>query len=366
METQSSSPAYYYNYTTDYDYNSTDYDNDNEPEEPCLLRDIPHAHWFLPALYSVFFLLGLLGNAMVIAVISGRRTRRADVFILNLAVSDLLFVLTLPLWASTLALGSRWPFGLHLCRASGFTIAITRCASSLLMVFMSVDRYIAVMGGQKMHPLRTQTCSVWALCTIWVVSVLTGVPALVFRQLNANGACVDSERSSFIIGLKMATILLTFVLPLAVVLFCYCSIAKRLNNYFGSKGNAITGSLKPRRGHSWLRIVSCIVVAYSLAWLPFNTINMVALVAQVRQDLSCQALNAIRQALSATAALAFANSCTNPVIYALLDAGFRRRACLALPRFLPNRCAVFLSSLHIWRLSAASGSAESGTFSGSS
>ncbi|XP_075470127.1 putative G-protein coupled receptor 25 [Ascaphus truei] len=350
-----------------YDYYNLDYDYANETRDTCPPQDLSYARWLLPTLYSAFFLLGSLGNTMVIAILSGRRSRLADTFILHLAASDLLFVLTLPLWASSLALGGRWPFGVHLCRASGFTIAVTRCASSLLMAGMSVDRYLAVVRGQKSQPLRTRTCSFGSCCAVWVVSLLSGIPSFAFRHLDDDsGACVEHEGSSLQVGLKMATILLTFILPLSVVLFCYCSVTRRLRSHFGGQQGAHVGMTRPQRGHSWLRIVFCVVAAYSLSWLPYNALSAVAAVSQLGPGLPCPTRVAIRQALSAAAALAFANSCANPLIYALLDSGFRRRAQLTLMR-LPSSCHVaLLFRLCDWSPRAASSSAKSGsTFTGS-
>lgn len=304
------------------DYDDYYYDN---ATEGCQSQELPHAHWILPTLYSIFFLVGFLGNVVVIAVVSKRSSRRADTFILNLAVSDLLFVLTLPLWASSLARGY-WPFGAFLCRASSFVIAVTRCASSSLMAVMSMDRYVAVMKGKRMNPLRTRSCSLGACCTIWAVSVLVGCPLVVVRD----SACKDSD-DRLVYTYKMVVIVLTFVLPFAVVLFCYCSMAKYLWNYFGKQMRAMASTGKPRRGHSWLRIVSCVVGAFCLSWLPYNTINTVVVISKLGMAMPCSTTVAIHQALSATAALAFANSCSNPLIYALLDAGFRHRAQQSLP-----------------------------------
>ncbi|XP_069615774.1 probable G-protein coupled receptor 25 [Ranitomeya imitator] len=319
-------------YYHDYDENKTNYDYDyydNETEGR--LQELPHTHWILPTLYSIFFLVGFFGNMVVITVVSKRSSRRADTFILNLAVSDLLFVLTLPLWASALAQGRHWIFGAFLCQASVFVIAVTRCASSLLMAVMSVDRYVAVIKGKKMHPLRTRSCSIGTCCGIWGTSILVGCPTLVSRHLNpSNPACEDSE-SSFSLGFKMVVIFLTFVLPFAVVLFCYCRMAKYLWNYFGKQVRAMRSTVKPRRGHSWLRIVSCVVGAFCFSWLPYNTVNTVLVISNLGIDISFTTKGALEQALSVTAALAFANSCSNPLIYALLDAGFRRRAHLSMP-----------------------------------
>ncbi|OCT96385.1 probable G-protein coupled receptor 25 [Xenopus laevis] len=332
------------------------YDNDTEPF--CQNENLPHGQWILPALYLFFFFFGLTGNAVVIAIVSKRSSRRADIFILNLAISDLFFVLTLPFWASSLALGGQWPFGIHLCRASGFIIAVTRCASSLLMAIMSVDRYLAVIGGHRIHPFRTRTCSMGACCIIWFISLVSGIPPLMFRHLEQM-VCVESSESVLSTGIKLATLFLTFVLPLTVVLFCYSCMAKHLWNYFGGHQNVATSKLKPRRRHSWLRIVSCVVAAYSLSWLPYNTLSAVTLVDQLGEGLSCHTLVVINQALSATAAIAFANSCTNPLIYSILDAGFRHRTKQALPRIFPMCTAVFNLSFPGWSQQSTVASTES-------
>ncbi|KAM3934888.1 putative G-protein coupled receptor 25 [Leptodactylus fuscus] len=332
------------------------YDYDNDTNE-CLYQELPHARWILPTLYSIFFLVGFLGNVVVIMVVSKRSSRRADTFILNLAVSDFLFVLTLPLWVSSLAQGY-WPFSTFLCKASGYVIAVTRCASALLMAVMSVDRYMAVIKGKKMHPLRTRSCSLGACVFIWAMSVLVGCPSVVSRYVDSkNSFCTESYNSSFFVEYKMAVMVITFLLPFAVVLFCYCRMAKYLWNYFGRQVKATTSIGKPRRGHRWLRIVSCVVGAFCLSWLPYNTVNTVRVITQLWMNTSCPTTVAIHQALTALAALAFANSCSNPLIYALLDAGFRRRAQL----FLPGLSLTFRSLLPIpgWSVPTTSMSIDS-------
>ncbi|XP_068120790.1 probable G-protein coupled receptor 25 [Hyperolius riggenbachi] len=341
-----------------YDYFDFGSGYDNGTEEDCLLQALPHARWILPTLYSIFFILGLLGNMVVIAVVSMRSSRRADTFILNLATSDLIFILTLPLWASSLAQEGYWSFGIFLCRLSSFATAVTRCSSSLLMAIMSVDRYLAVIKGTKVHPLRTRSCSILACGVIWFVSLLIGCPSLITRNLSVPGsACEDSDLFPFISGFKIAVIFLTFAFPFAVVVFCYCRMAKYLWNYFASQEGTLKSTGKPRRGHSWLRIVTCIVGVYCFSWLPFNTLNTLKAMEQFGVNMSCSSKVAINQALSAASALAFANSCTNPLIYGLLDTGFKRRAQLAMPRlFLTCRTLLPIPG---WTIATTSGSMES-------
>ena len=77
------------------------YGADNQSE--CEYEDWQSSGALIPAIYMVVFVLGTAGNGLVLWTIfrSGRdRRRAADVFIASLAVADLTFVVTLPLWAT--------------------------------------------------------------------------------------------------------------------------------------------------------------------------------------------------------------------------------------------------------------------------
>ncbi|KAM9321148.1 putative G-protein coupled receptor 25 [Gastrophryne carolinensis] len=306
------------------------YDYENE----CPSEDMPHIGWVVSTLYLLFFLVGLTGNVVVIMVLSTRSSRRADTFILNLAISDLIFVLNLPFWVPSQVQEDNWPFGDFLCRASSFALAVTRSTSCFLMAIMSVDRYLAVIKQNKAHPLRARSCSIGACCGIWLVSILLGCPSLVSRHISETNSCIDSNES-IVLDFKIAISFLTFVVPFVVVTFCYCRMARYLCSHFASQLNVLKSRGRSRRGHSWLRIVSCIVGFYCFSWLPFNTVNtLVMVMTKCDTMVDCSTKEAIQQARRVSTALAFVNSCTNPLIYALLDSGFRRQAKLSVPRAL--------------------------------
>ncbi|NXW86681.1 GPR25 protein, partial [Alopecoenas beccarii] len=114
---------------------------------------------FIPVLYSIIFLLGLVGNLYVIVLMAKRRgvKRMVDTFVLNLAVADVVFVCTLPFWVAAGARGNRWPLGEGLCKLSSYVIAVNRCSSILFLTALSVERYLVirkvldtkVMGSQR-------------------------------------------------------------------------------------------------------------------------------------------------------------------------------------------------------------------------
>lgn len=79
---------------------------------------------FIPVLYSVVFVVGVLGNGLLLGVLAqSRRTWSVtDTFILHLGVADVLLLLTLPFWAAQAVQG--WTFGTAFCKITGaiFTV----------------------------------------------------------------------------------------------------------------------------------------------------------------------------------------------------------------------------------------------------
>ncbi|KAL4613397.1 relaxin-3 receptor 1-like [Arapaima gigas] len=64
--------------------------------------------------YSALCVVGLVGNLLVLFLMKvkqGVKRSSINLFVLNLAVTDFQFVLTLPFWAADTALDFSWPFG---------------------------------------------------------------------------------------------------------------------------------------------------------------------------------------------------------------------------------------------------------------
>ncbi|XP_021492297.1 probable G-protein coupled receptor 25 [Meriones unguiculatus] len=303
--------------TTSWDYSGSGF---LDQMELCPAWDLPYRHAIIPALYLAAFAVGLPGNAFVVWLLAGRRgpRRLVDTFVLHLAAADLGFVLTLPLWAAAEALGGRWPFGAVACKLSSSALATTRCAGALLLAGMSVDRYLAVGRPPSARPLRTPRCVRAACCGAWAAAVLAGLPALLYRELQPSpdglGSRCSERPSDALQGLGLLLLLLTFALPLAVTLACYCRVSRRLPRVGRARSNS-------------LRIIVAVEGVFVGSWLPFGVLRAVFHLARLRAlPLPCSLLLALRWGLAVATCLAFVNSCANPVIYLVLDRSFRARA----------------------------------------
>lgn len=289
----------------------------------------------LSVLYYLIFLTGFLGNLFVIYVVGlkgDRGGRLVDKFVVNLALADLIFVLTLPLWAVSAGQDGRWDLGTGgdlLCKLSSYVIAVNRYSNIFFLTCMSVDRYLAVVKPVNSRRMRTGGCVQVTCAVVWLSSLVLGVPFLVYRKVEQHyehgPSCVEDSNSYFFLCLSLVTVLFAFVFPVLIIVFCYGTIIIHLNKHCADFANANPRS-RGRHRHSF-RMVLCIIAAFVVSWLPFNVFKVVLIVSRLSEtDLECGPPLWQRHGLVISCCLAFFNSCVNPAIYLFLDRHFRRRA----------------------------------------
>ncbi|KAM6999783.1 type-2 angiotensin II receptor [Tautogolabrus adspersus] len=321
----------------------------------------------IPVIYSVICVLGIVANALAVWVLAHANTSRrsvANTFMLNLCVSDLLFLLTLPLWAVYYALGYKWPFGLVACKVCGGLLHLNLYASIFFITSMSVDRYLAIV-----HPLRSQsardpklarlTCSL-----VWVLACVCSVPDVYLRKIHHL-----EERDMIACGIRYPNhtlnttlvclkIVLAFLLPLLIISCCYCTIGRHLfadtglvrmqthsnpSNMPSFKSqescskperpptpcvSPSSSGRRPREGRGLERVlwsVAAVVLAFFLSWFPFHCISFLHIL-QIEGRLdSCWVDWYIQNVTPLTLSLGFTNSAINPVLYCFIGNHFRGR-----------------------------------------
>ncbi|KAL7859254.1 hypothetical protein SRHO_G00144010 [Serrasalmus rhombeus] len=131
----------------------------------------------VPMFLTIVVLLSLLGNVLVLVILGLFENLKSltNIFILNLALSDLIFTLGLPFWACSYIWG--WTFGDFMCRSVTFVFSAGFHSSIVFLMLMSIQRYVAVV-----HPLfdwdGRQNFSV-ILIVAWVFIFVSALPAIV-------------------------------------------------------------------------------------------------------------------------------------------------------------------------------------------
>ncbi|CAN0330439.1 unnamed protein product [Lampetra fluviatilis] len=293
----------------------------------------------IPIVYSLVFVCGLVGNGLVVWTIARLKTRKrnTDLYIASLASADLVFVLTLPLWAAYTALGYHWPFGGFLCTLSSCVVMLNMYASIFCLTCLSLDRYEAVVCSRPAGSPRGRRTALRRCAVIWLSALVASLPSIIFSGVSACSASFASVASPdtehlWAAGLSLTSTGLGFVLPGCALLFFYARIMAKIQSHFT---HVRRESRKRRR---LLRVIATLVVTFLACWLPYHLLKTLdALVWLDLLPMRCGLERAIFVGLPFALCWGFVNSCLNPVLYAYFDVDFRARCASALGFACPPR-----------------------------
>ncbi|XP_073330022.1 C-X-C chemokine receptor type 2-like [Pagrus major] len=306
-----------------YNYNDTDFVV-NPDTQPCNSFAVPDAVMVVVCIfYILVFLLAIPGNLIVGLVIglSKQSLPPSDLYLLNLAVADLLLALTLPFWATSVTKG--WVFGDAMCKIVTILQELSFYSSILFLTCISMDRYMVIVRAMEARKANRQTVS-WGVCVaVWVVGALLSLPGL-FNSTqksptSSQWVCDEQYDPSKADIWRLATRILRhtlgFLIPLAIMLPCYGVTIRRLLR--------IRGGFQRQRA---MRVIVFVVVAFLLCWTPYHMAVMTDTFFRTKiVPYQCPARMAVDQVMFATQSLGLLHSCVNPVLYAFVGEKFRRR-----------------------------------------
>jgi len=280
----------------------------------------------VPVVYSFNFVIGVVGNSMVVTVIYRYMKLKtvANVFVLNLAISDLTFLITLPMWATFTATGYRWPFGSFLCKACGGLVFFNLYTSIFFLTALSVDRYLAIVDPVRSRRYRTVAYARITCVLVWLFALALSVPHALMRDLHSIdnktmcGILHNGVREKhLLLALGLMKSLLGFLVPFLVIITCYCLIGRAL---VGARH--IQKSVRSREDEV-LRMLAAAVLAFFLCWAPHQVFHFLQVLHQLNL-VDCSIVHIIDTAMPFTICMAYFNSCVNPIVYGFVGVNFRR------------------------------------------
>ena len=124
--------------------------------------------------YAVLMVLGIIGNVGVVISLHRRRTGPEKLLLLHLAIADLQVVLFLIPMEIGWRITTRWIGGDLACRLCMMCRAFPLYLSSLLVVSISIDRYVAVIYPLKNARADTRVKAL--IVTSWCLSFISSLP----------------------------------------------------------------------------------------------------------------------------------------------------------------------------------------------
>lgn len=127
----------------------------------------------LAVLYSIIFVLGLVGNLVALWVFFCVHSKKNSVrvFLINVAFADLLLVVCLPFRILYHSQGNVWNLGPTLCKIVGNLFYMNMYISITLLGLISVDRYLKIhRGAGVQHRLQSTRWSTALCAVVWIVA----------------------------------------------------------------------------------------------------------------------------------------------------------------------------------------------------
>lgn len=292
----------------------------SSPSAPNCSESADFQYVLFPVVYSLVFVLGLAGNLLVLGYFFRTKsaTAPANVFLVNLATIDLLFVLTLPFRVAYHALRNDWVFGEALCKVTGCLFFANLYGSSLFLACICLERYVAVVHPLRHLRFRQLRYRVGAVLGVWAV-LLAATLYLALRGpltspfADGRTACLENFSSSSwkgrISSVSIFAAVVGFLLPLFLIGVCYPLIAWRLLATPGMQ----PGCCAVRR--KALRTVLVVLGVFLVCFVPYHVVQLVHTLGRVGALGGCTLIRATYVARRVTMALTSLNACLDPLVY---------------------------------------------------
>lgn len=310
-----------------------------DAEAPCEenLRNVNISKMLQIYLHSIICIVGFVGNALVILTYAFyKRTKSmTDVYLLNVAIADVLFVVALPLiiyseW-------SGWALGSWSCKMLSGLYNVNLYSGILLLACISLDRYIAIVQARRSFRFRSSMLIYsYVMCAfVWLLALLISLPTFIYYQSykpskqtvfisnytdmsepNEEAICFfkfDNAPTAKIMKVLVPSSQLAvgFFLPTLVMCLCYTSVICTLLR------------AKTFQRHKAVRVVLVVVLVFIICHLPYNAVLLHYTINKSNITMSCSDDDDIKLSLLVTQSLAYLHCCLNPMLYAFIGVKFR-------------------------------------------
>nr|XP_033485891.1 P2Y purinoceptor 1-like [Epinephelus lanceolatus]XP_033485893.1 P2Y purinoceptor 1-like [Epinephelus lanceolatus] len=270
---------------------------------------------FLPPVYIIVFIVGLVANGWGLKSLlhNWKKLKIINVFILNLGLADILYLLTLPFLMVYYFMKSKWIFGDAFCKITRFCFNLNLYGSIGFLTCISVYRYLAVV-----HPLRvmgrlTLTRSVGISVMVWLFVSIQSLPDMLYSKTfgNNTGKCYDTTNNFYVesyLKYSLGWTFSGFCIPFLITLGCYGHVIVVL-----CRTNTTHKVLKQRS----LKLLFILILLFSVCYIPYHAFKNFNLMARLltSQGLCPEWSNGVYIAHQISRGLACLNSALNPLVY---------------------------------------------------
>ncbi|XP_027009612.1 free fatty acid receptor 2-like [Tachysurus fulvidraco] len=233
---------------------------------------------------SITLITGLPANLLALYTFIRKVKQRAtplDVLLLSLNISDLLFLLFLPLRIKEAA-NMKWTVSFFLCPLSGFIYFSTIHNSTLLLTAISVERYLGVAYPVKYKLKRNPRYAVIASIMFWVVSMANcSIVYIVEYHKDNNDTAMElsnrtscykeftSEQLDLLLPVRFELFIVLFCIPFLICCFCYIRFIIILSHL---------PNINPHKRSRAISLALATLLVFIICFVPFNVSHVVGFI----------------------------------------------------------------------------------------
>ncbi len=223
-------------------YSMFDYTNDSYTNNTDTLIYSYGERVFVAICWLLITIFGTLGNSLVIVafLFSRKLQTSTNVFVVSLAVADLLTCLSM-IWSEISLLGQNgWPLpkAEWLCLFGGFMIFACGGTSLWHLAVISVNRLFLIILSMPTYQRIYKPCNlavmvmlVWAIpFSVCMVLPLAGIGGFGYDQ--QHGTCSDLDHHAQAETFHLAQTAIFYPIPLITVITCYAIIYAHIRRHF--------------------------------------------------------------------------------------------------------------------------------------
>ncbi|XP_062283147.1 P2Y purinoceptor 1-like [Scomber scombrus] len=281
----------------------------------CPHVDFGFEHRFLPLVFILVFIVGLAANGWGLKSLklNWKKLGNVSVFVLNLSLADILYLLTLPFLMVYYVMGSKWIFGDTFCKITRFCFNLNLYGSIGFLTCISVYRYLAIVHPMRAMGRLTVTHSVAISIMVWLLVSIQSLPDMFYIKTfgNESGKCYDTTSKRYVedyLNYSLGWTLTGFCIPLLITLGCYGHVIVIL-----CRKDTTDKVLKQR----CLRLLLILILLFSVCYIPYHVLRNLNLWSRVlsKQRICYEWFNVVYISHQISRGLVCLNSALNPLVY---------------------------------------------------
>ncbi|XP_077466938.1 succinate receptor 1-like [Stigmatopora argus] len=277
--------------------------------------------FYLSPFYGLEFCIGFPGNLMVVLayLFCLPKWRSCNVYLFNLAISDLIFLCTLPR-LSFLYANHQKETSYYACVINRYVLHVNLYSSILFMVWLSMDRFLLIRHPARNHFLLKPRVALVITGLSWLAVNAEVMPliTLMLQDLQSGNwsrcndfASLQGDVSA--LGYSMGLTLTGYILPL----FGLCGFSHRIWRLLQTQETAF--QRRTTQYKRAVRVVALASVMFLVLYTPYHVMRNVRIASrQAWAGVKLCTRMYIKSLYILTRPLAFLHSVINPVFYFLM------------------------------------------------